>query len=292
MRSLLQSIKTIQSNVVGINSRNNQLIYPHNARRHYTLADDKIKAKQVLVQANIPCAATYVVLSKIGEIPTVFEALTPYSSIAIKPANGKGGGGIMILHQNREGHWLKGEKYISQPRIAKHMANIIMGVFSGGKKDRVLIEYCIQSHPFFKKIYPVGVPDFRVILLKQTPVMAMLRVPTEQSDGKANLHQGGLGIGIDLETGLLRQGFDGKKYSDVHPDSKAQISGLQVPYWKKIIAISLQTAQAFPLQYLGVDIVIDQELGPLIMEVNVRPGLAIQLVNKCGLREIGIIRNL
>ena len=292
MLTFLQFIQSLQNKVVGINRRNNQLIYPHNAKQYYKLADDKIKAKEILVEANIPCAETYLVLSKIGEIPSVFEAISPYQSLAIKPANGKGGGGILILKKGTNGNWQKGGKLISEQRIAKHLANIIMGVFSGGKKDRVLIEYCIQPHLFFKKIYPGGVPDFRVILLKQVPVMAMLRVPTAKSDGKANLHQGGLGIGIDMQNGLLTQGFDGKYYSDLHPDSKVQLAGQQVPLWDKILSISLETAAAFPLQYLGVDIVIDQNLGPLIMEVNVRPGLAIQLVNKCGLQEIEVIRNL
>ena len=58
------------------------------------------------------------------------------------------------------------------------------------------------------------------------------------------------------------------------------------PYWNKILEISIQTAKYFPLNYLGVDIVIDQKLGPLIMEVNVRPGLGIQLANQMGMKKV------
>ena len=118
----------------------------------------------------------------------------------------------------------------------------------------------------------------------------MLRVPTDKSDGKANLHQGGLGIGINMEDGTLTYAYDGKNYFEVHPDNGNQIFGKKIPYWNEILEISVQTAASFPLNYLGVDIVIDQQLGPLIMEVNVRPGLGIQLANKTGMKKV--LKNL
>ena len=161
-----------------------------------------------------------------------------------------------------------------------------MGVYSLGSNDRVLIEECIIPDPFFETIYPEGVPDFRVIVYKGELVLGMLRVPTDKSDGKANLHQGGLGIGVDLSTGLMTHGFDGKKYYKKHPDSGGVIHNVPVPYWEDIKKLSIDTADAFPLRYLGVDIVIDANKGPLIMEVNVRPGLGIQMVNNKGLRPI------
>ena len=41
---------------------------------------------------------------------------------------------------------------------------------------------------------------------------------------------------------------------------------------------------AIPLGYLGVDLVVDAELGPMVLELNARPGLTIQLANRRGLR--------
>jgi D-alanine-D-alanine ligase-like ATP-grasp enzyme len=38
------------------------------------------------------------------------------------------------------------------------------------------------------------------------------------------------------------------------------------------------------MDYLGVDVVLDAQRGPVILEVNVRPGLAVQLANRMGLR--------
>jgi len=273
-------------NVLGINERNASLIYPNNKREDYKLADDKVLTKSILEEHNIACAKTYVVIEKIGEIQSGWETIQQYSKIAIKPANGSGGGGIKILKKDNEGDWVSSGKKVEDEEVYLHMANIIMGIYSLGTNDRVLIEECIIPHPFFQEIYPEGVPDFRVVLLKEQPLIAMLRVPTDQSDGKANLHQGGLGIGIDMDKGVLTQGYNGVEYFDAHPDNGNQIKNKPIPFWNEILEISKQTAKHFPLNYLGVDIVLDKELGPLIMEINVRPGLGIQLANKIGLKEI------
>lgn len=40
------------------------------------------------------------------------------------------------------------------------------------------------------------------------------------------------------------------------------------------------------LNYLGVDVVLDEERGPLVMEVNARPGLEIQNVSGFGLADL------
>ncbi len=42
-------------------------------------------------------------------------------------------------------------------------------------------------------------------------------------------------------------------------------------------------SHAIPLGYIGVDICIDQTRGPLVLEVNGRPGIEIQNVQKRGL---------
>ncbi|MCH2034643.1 MAG: hypothetical protein MK202_14120 [Tenacibaculum sp.] len=286
---MLQIIrKSLHNNfeAMGINERNVSLIYPNNKRKYYKLADDKVLAKEILHDKGIPCSETYAVIERISKIQEGWNIVKKYDKLAIKPANGSGGGGIKILKKNGDGNWVSSGRIIEEEEIFLHMASIIMGQYSLGSDDRVLIEKCIESHSFFHEIYPAGVPDFRVILLHQKPLISMLRVPTDKSDGKANLHQGGLGIGIDMEKGTLTNAYDGKSYFKVHPDNGNQIFGKKIPYWNDIIKISEATAASFPLNYLGVDIVIDQDMGPLIMEVNVRPGLGIQLANKTGMKKV------
>jgi len=274
-----------KSNVIGLNERNIKLIYPNNAKKHYPLADDKVLTKEILHQYDIPCAETYAVITYNSDIKKAWETCKKYNTMAIKPANGCGGGGIKIVKKDLEGNWTSSGKIITEREIFQHMAATIMGFFSLGSHDRVLVEECIEPHPFFHKIYPQGVPDFRIITLHHTPLMGMLRMPTDRSDGKANLHQNGVGIGVDLNKGTLTEVYDGKNYFNHHPDSEFVIKDVPIPFWKEILEISIETAKVFPLDYLGIDIVIDKHKGPQIMEINVRPGLGIQLVNKQGLKE-------
>ena len=270
--------------ILGINERNMDFVYRQNSKENFKLADDKVRCKEILHNHGIACAETYGVIRRIGDISSVMAMLEHHEKLAIKPANGSGGGGILIIKKDIKGKWISGGEVRTEKEIFIHMAMIIMGKFSLGSSDHVLIEAVIEPHPFFAEIYPEGVPDFRVILLKNQPVMSMLRVPTDKSDGKANLHQGGLGIGIDTENGRLLKAFDGKSYFDHHPDIGNIIYGKKIPFWNELIALAIRTSEVFPLNYLGIDIVIDKNLGPLIMEINVRPGLGIQLANKQGLK--------
>ncbi len=270
--------------VIGLNRRNIEFIYPHNQRKHYILADDKVKAKMLLHENKIACAKTYAVIERISQIKQKWADLQSHDTLVIKPAKGCGGGGIKILKKGKQGQWQSCGKSLTHAQIFQHITSIISGLFSMASNDVCLIEECIVPHPFFAEIYDEGVPDFRIITLKGKPLMAMLRMPTSKSDGKANLHQKGVGIGVDMKNGTLTQVYDGKRYSDNHPDNKNSVNGKKIPYWFTMLQLAKKTAQAFPLDYLGIDLVIDKVKGPQIMEVNVRPGLGIQLVNKCGLQ--------
>ena len=275
----------LDKTVLGINERNIDVIYKYNKRKDYELADDKALAKALFEKSGISCPRTFGIVNNLPEVSAVWKKISTNDKIVIKPAKGAGGKGIMILKQKR-GKWFNGSKEISEEQIHYHIANILFGLYSFGDNDKVLFEEFVNPHPFFAAIYGDGVPDFRIILLKGKPLQAMLRMPTEKSDGKANLHQGGLGIGVDMEKGKLKMAYDGKRYHRFHPNSGNPIADLIIPYWREMLALAIQTAQAFPLQYLGIDLVIDKDKGPMVMEVNVRPGLGIQLANQQGLKEI------
>ena len=115
--------------------------------------------------------------------------------------------------------------------------------------------------------------------------MAMVRLPTRVSDGKANLHQGAVGAGIDISSGETLQGVCGNEIVDEHPDTGALVSGLRIPQWDFILQLAAKGLDVTGLGFLGVDIVIDRDRGPLILEMNARPGLNIQIANCSGLSE-------
>jgi alpha-L-glutamate ligase-like protein len=111
----------------------------------------------------------------------------------------------------------------------------------------------------------------------------MLRLPTKESGGRANLHQGGIGTGVDLETGLTHHAVQRNRFVERHPDTGRAVVGMRVPYWREVLELSVRVARAVGLGYIGVDVVIDADSGPMLLEANARPGLAIQIANGRGL---------
>jgi len=269
--------------IVGMNNRNIGFVYPNNPRKNYPYANDKALTKQILEENNIPTPTTFAIISNMWEVKDNVKKLDQHKAIVIKPAHGSGGGGILILN-NENGVWCDHSgKTFSFEQVVHHVASILYGVFSLGNSDKAIVEYCLTPHPFFTEIYKKGIPDFRILMYKKQAIMSMLRVPTKRSGGKANLHQGALGIGVDMKNGRLTQGMYNNKYIDQHPDNNALFAGKPLPDWDKTLQIACDTSLIFPLDYLGIDIIYDQDLGPLVIEINARPGLQIQNVNKAGI---------
>lgn len=289
LMNYINRILQLQEKVIGMNERNYRIINKLNPREYRNFANDKALCKKVLEENNIPTPKTYCVIEAMREIEEKITSIEHLEDIVVKPAMGSGGQGILILKKTGHNQWSSpsGELY-SRKALVMHVANILFGKFSKRLFDKVIIEYRLIPHSDFQKIFKRGVPDFRIILLNAQPVMAMLRMPTEESDGKANLHAGAIGLGVDLETGRLTRGYNQITDQMVsrHPDSKVLFDGMKLPDWEKTLAISIATAKVFPLNYLGIDIVYDEKLGPMVIEINSRPGMQIQNVNAIGLKKV------
>ena len=286
MRKIVHTIANTESRVVGINRRNIDLIYPNNPRKEFQIADDKVFFKQTLSKQDVPVPTTYAIIEHLWEVDSKLKELESLESLVIKPARGSGGQGIMILHKNKKG-WLSLDgKHINQEQLRMHMASILYGAYSHDRADKVIVEEMLTPDPFHHRIYDSGIPDIRIIMYQDRPVMAMLRVPTSHSRGKANLHQGAIGIGIDMDRGELGEGVYKGRLIQVHPDSGVRFSGMKLPHWGELIRISCQTASLVPLKFLGIDLILDSRHGPLVIEINARPGLQIQNANRQGLMEI------
>jgi alpha-L-glutamate ligase-like protein len=288
--SYIERILQLRDKVIAMNERNYRIINKLHPREYRNFANDKALYKKILEENNIPTPKTYCVIEAMREIEEKITSIEHIEDIVVKPAMGSGGQGILILKKktgSQQWNSPSGELY-TRKSLVMHVSNILFGKFSKRLFDKVIIEYRLIPHSDFQKIFKRGVPDFRIILLNAQPVMAMLRMPTEESDGKANLHAGAIGLGVDLETGRLTRGYNQITDQMVsrHPDSKVLFDGMKLPDWEKTLAISIATAKVFPLNYLGVDIVCDEKLGPMVVEINSRPGMQIQNVNAIGLKKV------
>jgi len=271
--------------ILGLNRRNLDLISVYNPRHGFPLVDDKVKTKEILQKVGVPFPKTLRVVSNFLEIEQALKGLRSEQTFVVKPARGRAGGGIMLLEKAEGSGWkLPSGHPVIEEDLRKHLGDILFGVYSFGRMDdTALIEQKVVQHSFFEAIYGRGIADLRIIMFEDRPVMAMIRIPTDRSDGKANLHQGAMGVEVALDSGVSGPGLWGRKIMSSHPDTGRQVSGLAVPYWQKILDYAKTASAAVPLNYLGVDLVIDRNRGPMIQELNARPGLQIQMINRRGL---------
>lgn len=284
LRSSRAAVKE-RDRVLGINRRNVELVLRENPARRLKFADDKLVAKELLERAGAPVAQTLAVCDGPYAIGSALEKLAQEQDFVLKPACGGMGRGILVVGERlATGRFRKaGGGEISLAELGRHMADTIFGAYSERLEDRVFVERRIEAHPALAALWSDGLCDFRVLVLRGRPLLAMLRVPTARSGGRANLHCGGVGLAVDLASGVTtRAVIDGAPVTR-HPDSGASLVGLAIPQWGALMAVALRAADAVPLGYLGVDIVIDRRTGPLVLEVNARPGLEIQNVHGLGL---------
>lgn len=271
--------------VLNMNQRNAEFIMGYNARRNYPLVDDKLQTKRLAMEAGIAVPELLGIIEIEHQVRKLDEMLDGRSEFVIKPAHGAGGSGIMVIGGRRNGRYIRASGVmISDADLQHFISNILSGMYSlGGMPDQAMLEYRVKPHPVFDAVSYQGVPDIRTVVFRGVPVASMVRLPTRQSDGKANLHQGAIGVGIDLFTGRTLDGVWFNRVLDEHPDSGNPVRGIEIPDWNKLLELAARSYELTQLGYLGVDVVLDRDHGPLVLEYNARPGLNIQLANQTGL---------
>ena len=272
--------------VLGINRRNAEIIRRWNPRRLYPLVDDKLRTKRLALASGMPVPELFGMIERQHDIRDLPEIVAGRDQFVVKPAHGSGGNGVLVITGRRGDRFVKASgAWLEENELSHHISNMLSGLYSlAGQRDRVVVEYYVRCDRRLAEISYRGVPDIRLIVFRGFPVMAMIRLPTHLSDGRANLHQGAVGVGIDLVTGTTTRGVQEDRRIDEHPDTGRPLAGIRMPAWDQILEMGARCYEMTGLGYLGVDIVVDRDLGPLILELNARPGLAIQIANGNGLR--------
>lgn len=269
--------------VLTMNVRNREVIARHNPVE-FSGRVTKIALKNTLLEYGIPVAKTIAIVENYEDLKGLkmfLLGLPNEEGFVIKPNNSFGGRGILLVN-NRSGDWLitrKGD-LITYNEIERHIMSILDGEHSRGLNfDKAIIETLLYPHPELAAISYRGLPDIRVIVYKTVPIMAMIRLPTKDSNGRANLHQGAIGAGVELRTGRIFHAIHNRRSIDYHPDLEVKLIGRTIPLWEKILEMASLSQRAVKLGYAGVDLTIDAKIGVVVLEVNRRPGLEIQNAN-------------
>jgi alpha-L-glutamate ligase-like protein len=287
---IFQSLK--KSGILGMNQRIGEFILPLNPRHLYPLVDDKSITYELSQQFNIPMPKTFFEIKEFGEIKETENKLKDIPSFVIKPSRGGMGNGILVINDTisngKEVFYKRGSNVtIMTQELHHHISGILSGLYSlNGNPDKVIFQEKLNLHPIFHGYVDSGIPDLRIILFRGIPVLSMLRFPTKDSGGRANLHQGAVGVGLNMINGratfLVHRNKMVKDYIEFTKD----IQKFQIPNWTQILHLASKTYDMVNMGYLGVDIVLDPDRGPILLELNARPGLAIQLANRMGLARI------
>lgn len=276
------------SSILGINARTVEFSYRVNSARGKKVADSKLQSAWVLKKAGIPSPEIYERFRKPEDV-FKFNWETLPDEFALKPSRGMGGEGIIIVKKKT----LDGKDWITTQRarvtiddLKLHTLDILEGAYSMGNiPDVAFVQEYIGRHKVFRKYAFRGTPDIRIIVFNKVPIMAMLRLPTKESGGRANLHQGALGVGVDIATGITTKAIWHGEQIVYKPGTERKLRGIKVPFWTTCLETAVKAQMVSGLGYLGVDIVLHPEKGPMVLELNAQPGLQIQLANMTGLKK-------
>ena len=276
----------VSRNILGMNARNFLYIRRYNSAEAKKIADDKLEMKSVLIKSGIKSPNLFSIFYDRDSLKNYNWNELPERGFVIKPARGYAGSGILAIRKwdGEEGTTANGQSY-NIKQLESHILDILEGAYSlKFLPDNAFIEERLRPHPFFKKLTGYGIPDLRVIVFNKIPIMAMMRLSTEESHGKANLHQGAIGFGIDIRTGITTHAILYDQQVNIIPNTKIKTRGIKIPNWEQVLLLSSKTQETCGLGYAGIDIVFDGIEGPMVLEVNARPGLSIQNANKASLR--------
>jgi len=275
------------SNILGLNARA-QISYRYNKGWGKAVANSKILTEKVLKKAGIPTPTIYHKFSRPRDILEFDWKILP-NSFALKPSRGLGGEGIIVVKKRSKDNqaWVTtSRKRVSIEDLKLHILDILEGAYSlEHTTDTAFVQEYVGRHKAFRKYAYRGTPDIRIIVFNKVPLMAMLRLPTKDSGGRANLHQGAIAVGIDIATGITTKAIWYGHQIKFKPGTKRKLHGIKIPNWTRMLEIAVKCSEVTRLGFLGVDVFLHPDKGPMVAELNAQPGFQIQLANEAGLKK-------
>ena len=249
--------------------------------RYHVLLDDKIHAEEIKRASSIPIPKTVFVrrlgvwldnqrrpITSLGEFELALNS-EPTEGIIIKPAFlTSGGEGVKALRKDCDGNWRDDYSLVS-------LANLYN---SAG--DDLIVQHRETNGGSLARFGSNVLECFRVLTVYEDHGPVALYVILKLSSGNSvvdNGHAGGVYVTVDLDKGDLGSiGIDerGELHTD-HPYSHVSFAGFVVHEIASIQECAIQAARAFPsLKVIGWDIALTDR-GPVVIEGNSSPGLAL-----------------
>ncbi len=260
-------------------------LFPMLKPKKGTPLNDKRRFAAYCAERQIRCVETLLALE--GKPP---DLRLPERDLFVKPASGRGGRGAE--------RWDRvGPSMFASPAGERlESEQLLRRLVERSRRRPLIVQPRMQPHRELCEITAGALPTVRVLTcLNETRqpevITAMLRTSFGRNVTVDNLHQGGIGALVDLDTGALSKssnlGSDATiGWFSVHPNTGAPIEGRRIPCWEQVKADAVTAHRHFMDRVvIGWDIAILED-GPIFIEGNGNPDLDIlQRFMRIGLRE-------
>lgn len=246
--------------------------------------EDKVSIKYLLKDFNENLPAYYYLITKRSGINRIIplmdspEGLSPgfegifdlvkrLGILALKPDEGTHGAGFLKFTYE-DGKYFLNNNVATKEDILELLQDI---------KNQYLVTEFINQHPVLNDIYPGSVNTARLTVFKKDGKNAQigngyLRFGTNATGGVDNIGAGGIGVDLDIETGVFKNPIIVDNEGNFipcayHPDTGAVIEGT-LPNWEWVKSQVLAMANALDeIEYMGFDVAFTTS-GIMLPEIN------------------------
>jgi len=215
--------------------------------------------------------------NKYYDIKDVLNKIKENKSIYYKPITaGKGTNVFRIDYKNSK--YYIDHKLTSEIIIKKLLIN----------NENYFLSKAVKQASYLNNIYDKTTNTIRLITIRDNETNkviitnAIQRIGIKESIPVDNGSRGALSCDIDLETGKLgiAKSIKTNKEFKIHPDSKKQIEGIEIPNWSNIKKQMINLMDKLPyLKFVAWDILITNE-GICVIEANSSSGVNILQINE------------
>ncbi|MCR5182209.1 MAG: hypothetical protein K6D56_04250 [Clostridia bacterium] len=146
------------------------------------------------------------------------------------------------------------------------------------KDSKPLVEEVVRQHPTMDLLCSTSVNTIRVITILKDGEARIVAGGIRMGQNGIfvdNFNAGGIGVVYDLKTGVvISDGYDKQRrvYKTV-PESGVTLKGFQIPLWDEVVSLVKEASLVVPqVGYVGWDVAISADRGPLLIEGNSYPG--------------------
>ncbi len=193
------------------------------------------------------------------------EFLEADGELVYKVIDGECADGVMLVNTEGESVRVDDKVYTKQEFIESI------------KDQKIIVQNVVKQHSALQAFGTRSVNTIRVVTIQGKSgavgvFAAFLRLSASADSFVDNRAKGGLGIGVDLQTGkLMKYGLPHDSFGvklEEHPLSGIHFEGYQLPYWEETVELVKNAhKQFYEIQSIGWDVILTEN-GPVLLEGN------------------------